>query len=320
MQQLKHILFSLIIVFTLYATGMLALKKVTYKQKPIIYITNNYYTWKGGDTYEKFKAFNENQKHDVIIVGSSRAYRGYSPILFNEFGYNSFNLGTSAQTIKNTYFTVKHFISKENCNLLVIDVFSGAFLKSQLESTSDLIENVSKPKAAYDIAFNSYDVRALNMSVLRCLTENDLPYFRNNEKSIKGYSSKQDSMSVEKKEMIYLKKKIDHSALEIDKEQIDYFNKLLTYCKNKSIKAVCVYSPVSYFYNHEQHQKFMEMIGPIMSNNNVPFYDFKDIEKINSVDHFYDDSHLNQAGVEIFNKALIQKLQDDKLLKKNESN
>ncbi len=299
---------------------MFALKKLTYKSKPVIYITNNYYTWKGGDTFEKFREFNEFDKHDVIILGSSRAYRGYSPLLFQKYGYKCFNLGTSAQTIKNTYFTLKHFVTTSNCKLVIVDVFAGAFVKDQLESTSDLIENISKSKAAYDIAFYNADFRTLNMAVLRYLTEKDSPYFTTDSRNICGYTSKNDSLPKEKRMKIYLKERIMFPKTEIDFEQIGYFDKLLKFCNNNSIKVVCVYSPTSYFYDRELHKLFVSRINSITRSNNTIFYDYSILKGISTINHFYDDSHLNEAGVNIFNEVLIKQLIEDDLLTKNEIN
>ncbi len=300
--------------------GMFALKKISYKQKPAIYITNNYYTWKGGDTYEKFREFDSEQGYDIVFAGSSRAYRGYSPSIFESNGYKSFNLGTSAQTIKNTYFTIKNYLTGSNCKLLILDVFSGAFTSSFLESTSDLVENVSRPQAAYDIAWNHKDIRTLNISVLRYLTENDAPYFKIESNADRGFSTRSDSLPKEKQEFYFSKKPIDHPKLKIRQEQLDHFENILSYCEQNSIKVVCVYAPVSYFYDSTQHSDFLALIKPSLQKHKTPIYDLSGLEGINTAYHFYDDSHLNQIGVRMFNTELIEQLQNDHLLTKNAVN
>lgn len=317
---IKHIFISLLTIFGLYAIGMIALKKIKYSGKPIIYITNDYYNWKGGDTYDKFKEFKSNKKNDIVFVGSSRTYRGYSPFVFETAGYKSFNLGTSAQSIKNTYFVIKHYINTSNCKLLLVDVFAGSFTKNQLESSSDLIENIDDPKAAYEIATHNFDIRTINIASLRYLTETDAAYFKKIDYVGKGYSSNTDSMSLEKKKQFFEKVKLTHKKIKIEEEQIEYFNKIIDLCISKNVKVVIVHSPVSYFYNYEIHQPFIDLLMPQINKNNIVFYDFSKCDSINTADHFYDDSHLNQAGVEIFNKQLINQLKKDNLLQKDESN
>src|SRR5690606_24208643 len=185
-KRIQHFFLSLVLICVFYAIGIYLLKSIPYKERPIIYITNDYYSWKGGDTYMKYSEFNENQQYDVIVSGSSRAYRGYSPFIFEEQNYSCFNLGTSAQSIKNTYFAIKHYVNKNNCNLLLLDIFSGAFTKNQLESSSDLIENLSKPAASYDIAWHNKDLRTINIAALRFLTESDSAYFTKDDYRGKG--------------------------------------------------------------------------------------------------------------------------------------
>jgi hypothetical protein len=311
---IRHILISFFTVLVLYVLGMFALKVIPYNGKPAIYITNNYYNWKGGDTYEKYKEFSKASAYDVVIAGSSRAYRGYSPFIFDSAGYNCFNLGTSAQSIKNTYFIIKHYLNADNCKLLIVDVFAGAFTKNQLESSSDLVENLNDPSAAYDVAMHNKDIRTLNIATLRFLTEKDQPYFSKNDYSGKGYSEKGDSLSKKQQNDFFAKKKVNHKKLEIDEEQIGYFNKIVELCADKKIKVVFVYSPVSYFYDYSIHNTFVEKLKPVIEKYQVPFYDFSKCESISTPYHFYDESHLNSAGVMLFNNALIHQLKQDKVL------
>jgi len=281
----------------------------------MIYVTNNYYSWKGGDTYMRYKEFNELQQYDILFVGSSRAYRGYSPYIFAEHKYSSFNLGSSAQSIKNTYFVIKHYITQINCKVLVLDIFAGAFSKDQLESSSDLIENISKPVAAYDIAWHSKDVRTINLSALRFLSEKDTAYFQQGDYVGRGYSSKTDSMPLIKRQRYLSHEKLIFDKMNVDKEQLEYFTKIVSLCKERGVKLVCVYSPVSYFYDYNQHAEFTSQLKSSINENEINFYDFNKLEQINTLDHFYDNSHLNQAGVELFNKELIKKMQIDNVLK-----
>ncbi|WP_317898627.1 hypothetical protein [Aurantibacillus circumpalustris] len=317
---IKHLFVSLLTIFGLYVIGMVTLKNIKYKGKPIIYITNEYYTWKGGDTYNKYQEFKNGIKnYDIVFVGSSRAYRGYSPFIFESAGYKAFNLGTSAQSIKNTYFVIKHYINSTNCKLLLIDVFAGSFAKSDLESTSDLIENIESKNAACDIALNNSDVRTMNMASLRLLTESDNSYYQNADYTGKGYSMNPDSMSLQKQEQYFAKIKLHDEKIEIDEEQMEYFKNIVDLCRMKNIKVVLVYSPVSYFDNYKIHKPFINLLKQNIRKSNIIFYDYGKCDSINTAYHFYDNSHLNQAGVEIFNKQLINKLVKDKLLNKEES-
>ena len=65
---------------------------------PMIFRTSQGNIFRGGYTYITFRQFDRNAKYDIILLGSSHAYRGYDPAIFREHGYNMFNLGTNSQT------------------------------------------------------------------------------------------------------------------------------------------------------------------------------------------------------------------------------
>jgi hypothetical protein len=202
-----------------------------------------------------------------------------------------------------------------------VDVFAGSFKNSQLESSSDLIENINNTDAAYDIAINNKDIRAINMLTFRYFTNTDLPYFNKTDYVGKGYSVTNESLSAARRKMVVKSEKITHEKFVIDKEQLDYFKKIAEMCSLKKIKVVFVYSPVSYFYDYSIHDPFIQMITPIIKSYNAHFYDFSKCNSINTLNHFFDESHLNQSGVEVFNKLLIEQLEKDHIiLKNNESN
>ena len=51
-----------------------------------------------GHVFSRFQEAASSQNIDVLILGSSHAYRGFDTRIFAEQGIRAFNLGTSAQT------------------------------------------------------------------------------------------------------------------------------------------------------------------------------------------------------------------------------
>jgi hypothetical protein len=284
--------------------------KIHVKGKPLAFVTNDYFTWKGGDTYAKFHEFQKNKKYDIVVLGSSRAYRGYNPAFFGENGYTMFNLGSSAQSIRNSFFIARNYLDSSNTGLLMIDIFSGAFKKMQLESSSDLIENVDNRDAAMDIAFHTPDIRALNITMLRLLTENDEPYFVKKDYAGNGFSIKTDSLSKKMRKAFKTFKQPVKATYEIDPDALDSFDELLQWCNDKKIPVVVVYSPVSDFYSRIDHAEFMKSVRPVLEKHHVPFYDYTSSVHLSTIDNFYDETHMNLSGVSIFNKILLQDLQE----------
>src|SRR4051812_37178873 len=59
---------------------------------PLIYRLSKGMVWKGGYSYNRFRQFDKNKKYDIIVLGSSRANRGFDPEVFRSNGFNLFNL------------------------------------------------------------------------------------------------------------------------------------------------------------------------------------------------------------------------------------
>ena len=59
---------------------------------------------------------NREVKHmrdiDLLFLGSSHTYRTFDPRFFDQFGWESFNLGSKAQSPLNTYYLVRSQIER----------------------------------------------------------------------------------------------------------------------------------------------------------------------------------------------------------------
>src|SRR5207302_4229078 len=95
------------------------------------------------------------------------AYQGYDPRIFQEFAFKTYNLGTSDQKLMCSYFLIKNYINHNNCKLVMFDLYDRVFSQSNIESHSDMIQNIPSDKAALEIAYASKDLRAINMFTLR---------------------------------------------------------------------------------------------------------------------------------------------------------
>lgn len=286
---------------------MFGLSKIKVKGSPLLFHTNEFYHLKGGDTFEKYQSFDKSKKHDVLFVGSSRAYRGYDPELFNKEGLVAWNLGTSAQTIRNSRIIIEHYVNSDNCKLLVLDLYPGAFNTLGLESSSDLIENVSETDAAVDVAISMEDSRALNLLTARWMTQG-LPstYMTDDYKGL-GFSTKTDTMALKKENL-----ENDTTSFKVNEEQLQEFDLLLDFCKKENINLLLVVSPTSDYYSPSIHKSFLERINPFIEKYQFTLWDYAKELEVKTPDHFYDDSHMNYPGVEMFNARFISDLLDSK--------
>ncbi|MBN4082109.1 hypothetical protein JYT21_00235 [bacterium AH-315-B15] len=300
----KSILLFVILSGGIFITMYLAFALIKYKDVPLLNRTNTFYSVKGNMIYDRFHEFDENEDWDVIIFGSSHAYRAYDPKIFEEEGLKTYNLGSGAQSIVDTYHIINNI--KVLPELLIIDLFSGSFELDRIESASKLIPNVKSPELAKEIAFSDYKWQLTNCYALRLLNKHESPVYIESESSdvyYRGYVSCPDSI---KTEMDYSNLGEEFEPNELSQE---YFQKLLNLLVERSAKVVFTSQPLP---KPIQNTEMEEMEKYIRKTIDGRFYywnmsiDLSD--KFHPSNHFFDESHLNEAGVKIYNQFLIKNL------------
>jgi hypothetical protein len=284
----------------MYLSLLCLLYFVKVNDRPLVYRFCEALNLKGGNTFQKFKEFKRESRYDVIVLGSSHAYRGYDPRIFAEYGINMFNLGTSGQTMVNSYFVARNHISKSSCKLIVLDVFDGALMNDEMESSADLIQNIDDDETALQLSLHMKDPRAINMFFVRQLNKGKKPYYTDTMYTGNGFSQNDQIVTGKLNYSFYEKK-------EISAVQLHYLEKLLTCFEELNLPCVLVNGPFPDAWDLAGHNKFDVDIEKMAALHHVLYLDFGTM-KLNRYKYFYDSHHLNQAGVNVFNHALLKKL------------
>jgi hypothetical protein len=278
---------------------------------PRIYRCSDALNWKGGNSYRKFREFDRSDRYDVVFIGSSHAYRGYSPEIFRAAGYHSYNLGSSAQSPLNSYYILKNYLSRGNTRLILLDTYEAALEMDGLESTADLTQNISSDAAATEMALALRDPRALNMLMLRWMRRDAPVMFIDSTYQPGGGSLNADSVHTR---IHYVTGK----PLKMQQPQQRYLRSFLELCKERGIPVVLVSHPYPRQADRKKHAEFMTWLRLEVAPFGFPIYDFAFDHglPLDDRDHFYDHNHLNAAGVAIFDRFLIERLERDGVLKK----
>lgn len=290
----------------MYVGGFALLFFIQVNDIPLIYRTSPTLNWEGGISYQKFQEFDPDQHHDLIFLGSSRAQQAYDSRLFNRHGLSSFNLGSSAQTVMQSYYIASNYLRASNTDLLIIDLFEGSFTHKGIEPSSDLIQNISSHRAAFQIALSLRDIRAINMFVLRLFSTFSEPLYYSDDYVGLGFKENTDSIHVE----------IDYASqpTELIDLQVSYLKRILSYCHDQGIAIVLVYSPKPKEYERRHQLDFLSKIQKIAAPYQVPIWDMGTAHTLHATHHFYDHHHLNQAGAEIFNSQLLERLSTEGII------
>jgi hypothetical protein len=245
---------------------------------------------------------------DVIIIGSSHAYRGYDPRIFKKEGLSVFNLGSSSQSPLQTKYLVERYIKNLKPKFVIVDIYPILFGVDGLESQIDLISSGLMDKDIVKMSFEINNIRLYNSLIFGAF--NNTFHLRKQKKLDKkgdtyipgGYVQSYESLKFKK---VRFTQKISVSAL-----QLGAFKKMLAELRHRNIKYIIVQAPFSKsnynsYTNNDEIDRLFSGLGE--------YYNFNKI--LNLPDNmYYDDSHLNQFGVNIYNAKLIDTLKRSGIL------
>lgn len=240
---------------------------------------------------------------DVLILGSSHAYRGFDTRFFEAAGYKAFNLGTSAQTPAQTKMLLNRYLDRLNPKLVVYEVYPLTFSIDGVEASLDVIANDRNDWHSIEMAVASGHIKTLNTLVYGLYR--DLAGRNQNvkePKQVKGDTYIPGGY-VERASTAPAHKPYKAQKWNLDAGQFESFEEILAMLKERNIEVVLVNAPTSpslyqSYTNNAEFDSIMTGYGK--------YYNFNEMLKLDDTQHFYDDNHLNKAGVQVFNEKLLE--------------
>lgn len=262
----------------------------------------NYRIGSNGHMYSRAKELKDTKDVDVLILGSSHAYRGFDTRLFKDAGIKVFNLGSSAQTPVQTQVLLKRHLDDLNPKLVIYEVYPGTFVSDGIESSLDLIANTKNDKYAFEMAKKLKSIKTFNTLIYGyyCDVFGRNDSFKETRK--KGVDLYVPGGYVER-DMAYFKtNKYGERKWNVNDMQLNTFAENIKMLKEKNIRVVLVNAPVTsaYYKSYSNNRE----IDSIMKSRGE-YYDFNKMVTLNDSLHFYDSNHLNKDGVKIFNEKLL---------------
>ena len=281
---------------------------------PSIFKPNvNYRIGSYGHMYSRIKNIENYGEVDILFLGSSHAYRGFDTRIFAENGYKTFNLGSSAQTPPQTKILLNRYLDKLNPKLIIYEVYPLTFTIDGVESSHDIIANDKNDLQTVKMAFEINNIKTYN-TLICGLTSDFLGLHKSFTEPIIRYEDKYVSGGYVEREMdFYQPTEIEKSEIVFRDDQMEYFSEIVDMIKNKNIDLVLVYAPITKVnYDSYTNSNYFDSL----MQNYTSYYNFNQLISLNDSLHFYDFDHLNQNGVEIFNKNLIELLIKDGKIKR----
>lgn len=263
-------------------------------------------------SYKKNYLDQHSNEIEILLLGSSHAYRAINPEFIHS---NSFNAAYIAQSIDYDIQILEKYTNQTNkLKFIVVPIDYFTFynrLETGVESWR--IKN-------YNIYYGlnrSYKCKD-NLEILNGkLLENSkriVKFYWRKKSDIKcntlGWGSQKQSQD-DKNLLISAKaaaKRHAKKSISFFDENVKIVDEIISIAKSKNVKVIFYTSPAYKTYvsqlNQEQLQKTILTIKGIQNlNTNVFYYNFLNDSKFTAKD-FYDADHLNEIGAEKFSKKM----------------
>ena len=250
-------------------------------------------------------------KHDVIIMGSSRARHHYdTPFLSDTLGLDVYNAGFDGNGVILAYGLLELMLERYQPKLIVFDV-EPAFdiveykddnnhkryitrLKPYYknEAVGDMIKSVSLEEwYKFHSGMLRYNMNLLTMFAEEATKRGDY---------IKGFYPLQgiDKRSPEQSKV---QTKTDYVPVMNDSFKLDYVEKFVELTKAKGVPLVIIASPKY----GKVDSKDIQPVVDICKKHRIPFVDYYANEQFtNNIELFKEPMHLNAAGARYFSRLV----------------
>lgn len=258
-----------------------------------------------GNLYTRLKEINTLKDVDVLVLGSSHAYREFDPRIFNAAGVKIFNLGSSAQTPMQTKILLDRYLDKINPKVVIYEVFPKTFAIDGVESSFDIISNDKNDLASFKMAVELGHIGTYNTLLYG--------YYRDITGRNKFFEEKLETKVDKYIKGGYVARKIEtfkHQKYPQNKwnfidKQFDYFQQNLDLLKAKKIKVILINAPIvpAYYKSYSNNDAFNKRMA-----NTGEYYNYNEKLVLDDSLYFYDSDHLNQNGVDIFDAKVLSEI------------
>ena len=269
------------------------------------------------------QVYNDSTCYDLVINGSSRAWTQYNPLILDSIlDLNTFNLGIDGSAINRQLIKYKKYCELHgNPKFLIQNIDLGT-----MSYTMGYDREQFFPYFFYDRdlikQYDQYEDFSWGEKYIPCyrylgygdvMTEaifkdNKSHYFKH---ITKGYSGKDESWDGEQLTQM------DVVICDMDSNAIKIFEDFLLQVVQTGTKVIFVYAPI-YSGAREKmvnEEEMFAMYDGIAKKFDIPILDYNDVSLCYDTIYFYNATHLNRVGAELFTTQLARDIDSLGLLK-----
>ena len=266
-----------------------------------------YDEWMNTEVVDEFYLL-PNNSIDVLAVGSSQVIKGFSSLeLYNNYGISAYGLGTEQQSFASTYAWIKESLKTQNEKFICFEV--KMFFEDTPEAQDrkgidnmkfslnklEWIVNDSIEKKSYE-NFISY-VFPITRFHSRWKELESVDYTKQHTTtSYRGYSIDSELSGNDDYEI--LNQNIKEERQIINDNSLNYFYKIVDYCKERNIELILIKNP-----DKDWDEERYNTISRLAKERNLAYLDFNTKKLSTEIEFDYSKdcemtNHLNIYGAE----------------------
>ncbi len=273
-------------------------------------ITRNYLA--PGGRFFSLSRFREAARHppvDVVVFGSSHAYRGFDPRIFAAAGHSLMNLGSTNQTPLNSRWLAEIYLPLLRPKLVIFEVYHQTLAGDGLESCRDLAVNTPASWPMTRMALASYDFGAIGFAASKALglTADEAGAEQapvDGERYVAGGYAETGAHRDR------LRDGGENLVFELRSEQLRNLVDATRVARAGGARVIWVMHPLP-----EDHRRRLEnraasdaAVARAAADAGVPYWNFDERMTLDPLADFSDFHHLSAAGVAKFDRALLAEL------------
>lgn len=272
---------------------------------------------------EWYEIKNSKINADLIILGSSRALRHFSPIVIDKnLNLNSYNLGMDGQFFLSQKWRLKQYLKYNKKPATIIQTVDYWFLNNPKITTgytqfipyinSDFVAefdtNTIFTKKDYYLPLYKY---SHTPGILFSGISNMFNSKPSDNGKFKGF--KPNDLHWNNFGYLKYKKNVLPYNAEVNQKAYYELNKMIGECKSNGINLIFVFPPnfVDCDKFVSNHDSISSLISALCKVNKIVYLDYHKIPMCSDTSYFYDLNHLNLKGVEKFNNILVSDLKNN---------
>jgi hypothetical protein len=277
--------------------------------------------------YLKWNDIHTNiNKYDLIILGSSRTYTAFNPqIIDTSLSIKSYNMGTSAQDIAESYYSLKEVLEYQKPKHVVLELYLAT--ADDVHDYYQIFSNASffnSSKNKFDLVVDGYGEKGINNYLIPILKFNNyikqdlVSVFskkkekKKSDKWIRGFLY--DTTTVTKSQVKKYKAIENFENTSFNEARFNkYFEKINELAKAKNIKLIFIrtpYPPSRIGLTKKDDEG--DYYKTFSDKNHIPYYDLNYYLNINYLDSdFSDYHHANYRGAIKASNQLIKTIKEN---------